>query len=466
MSQLDLARVLRDARPVAPAELRQRVRLVAAQATPPHRRIVTWRRALVVAVPVAAAIAAGVIATRPTHHAAQPTPVVRGAYAGAAQSKALTPEIAVAPNAHRIQRYSTSLELRVRDSAALSDRSKRAIAIAHSLGGYEQRVDVETARANGYADIVLRVPKTHVQQAVRRLTALGTIVSENVQVQDLTPQVNGTDRLIARLQRRLANLRAQPQDTQTERRIAALTTQIEKLQRDRAATVRAARYATVDLQLTTRTPPAPVHHGHGPLHGIGVAFRWIAIGAVSPSPCSRLSPGSRFAPCAAGARTRSSVGLELREDAEGRLADRQLPELRVDARLLLAARLVGRLDLGLAHRQRLPDGTDRAEAGLPALGGAEHVEVDLDVVDLLHAADVRVAPRLVRVDERAAAREARAGVHDLVAVDVAAAALHLLLRVQREGERQLLFHVRHCGSVLYPVQVLTYTPESASDRES
>ena len=288
MSQPDLARVLRDARPVAPPELRERVRLVAAKATPPRRRLVTWRRAVLVAVPVAIAVVAGVLATRPSHHgpggplATEPLQVQRSASVGAAahsKDRALAP-VAVPSSAKRIQRYSASLELRLRDAAAVSDASKRAIAIAHQLGGYEQRVNVDAARTTGYANIVLRIPKSHVQEAVRRLTALGTIVSENVQVQDLQSQVNATDRLIARLQQRLAELRALPQDTQTAQRLAALRTRIERLQRARAATVRSARYATVDLRLTTRTPPAPVKHGHGPLHGLGVAFRWIGIGAV------------------------------------------------------------------------------------------------------------------------------------------------------------------------------------------
>ena len=285
MSQPDLARVLRDARPVAPPELRERVRLVAAKATPPRRRLVTWRRAVLVAVPVAIAVVAGVLATRPTHQqaalhgeaVARRAPVTHAASDSLGNSPALS---TVAPNTKRIQRYSASLELRLRDAAAVSDASKRAIAIAHRLGGYEQRVNVDAARTSGYASIVLRIPKSHVQEAVRRLTALGTIMSENVQVQDLQSRVNATDRLIARSQQRLAELRALPPDTQTAQRVAALTTRIERLQRNRAATVRSARYATVDLQLTTRTPPAPVEHRHGPLHGLGVAFRWIGIGAV------------------------------------------------------------------------------------------------------------------------------------------------------------------------------------------
>jgi hypothetical protein len=291
MSQLDLARTLREARPVAPPELRERVRLVAAQASVPRRPLFTWRRGLLVAATAAIAITAGVLATRPSHNVAQPTPEdtarsridslgVTGSAAQAHQAPLAPKRVAVAPNVHRVQRYTASLELRVRDAGDISDASKRATGIAHNLGGYEQRINVDTARTTGYASIVLRIPKQHVQEAVRRLTALGTIVSEDVNVQDLQGRVDASDRLIARLQQRLTDLRAQVQDTQTVQQIAALTARIERLQRSRAATVRSARYATVNLQLTTRTPPAPVQHGHGPLHGLGVTFRWIGIGAV------------------------------------------------------------------------------------------------------------------------------------------------------------------------------------------
>jgi hypothetical protein len=291
MSQLDLARTLREARPVAPPDLRERVRLVAAHAAPPRRQLVTWRTALVAAALVVVAVVAGVLATRPDQHQAQRqqslsvekdgaySTTVGAAHAAAQDRTALAP-LTVPASSKRIQRYSASLELRLRDAVAVSDASKRAIAIAHNLGGYEQRINVDTARTTGYASILLRIPKRHVQEAVRRLTALGTIVSEDVQVQDLQGRVDATDRLLTRLQQRLADLRAHVQDTQTVEQITALAARIERLQRGRAATVRSARYATVNLQLTTRTLPAPVHHGHGPLHGLGVAFRWIGIGAV------------------------------------------------------------------------------------------------------------------------------------------------------------------------------------------
>ena len=44
--------------------------------------------------------------------------------------------------------------------------------------------------------------------------------------------------------------------------------------------MRAAHYATVQLHLETKPVVQPVKHGHGPLHGLGVAFHWIWIGAV------------------------------------------------------------------------------------------------------------------------------------------------------------------------------------------
>jgi hypothetical protein len=287
MSQPDLARTLREARPVAPTELRERVRLVAAQASPQRRQVVTWRRALVFAVVVGAAIAAGVIATRPAHHPRQVVlqalrPANRHAVAGSAASvdklgaPTATPP---SPSAKRLQNYSASLDVRVPTSAAVSTDAQHAIAIANSLGGYVAFVNVDAGGKSGYAEIRLRIPKIHVQEAVRRLSALGRVVSENVRIQDLQAGVNAGDRLIARLQAKLATLRTQFQSTLVQRQIASLTSQIERLQRGRANTVRTASYATVALSLST-PPSTPKSHHHGPLHGLGTAFRWIGIGAV------------------------------------------------------------------------------------------------------------------------------------------------------------------------------------------
>jgi hypothetical protein len=289
MSQPDLARTLRESRPAAPAELRERVRLIAAQASPPRRQLVTWRRSLVLAVVVGAAVAAGVIATRPSHQTTlverQASPPSHFSATGSAAIEKLAPSTAPpaatpAPSAKRLQQYTASLELRVPTPAAVSRDTQRAVAIAKSLGGHLAFVNVDTGGTTGYAEIRLRIPKLHVVEAVRRLSVLGRIIGENVRIQDLEAGVNATDRLITRLQDRLAALRTQPQTTLVERQIAALTTQIERLQRGRANTLRTASYATVALSLSTPpTTPAGPHH-HGPLHGLVTAFRWVGIGAI------------------------------------------------------------------------------------------------------------------------------------------------------------------------------------------
>jgi hypothetical protein len=294
VSQPDLVTQLREARPAAPPEVRERVRLIAAQA-PPARRRLSWKRALLVAAPVvAAAVVAAVVIPRGQRHAT-PTavpvapierkaaaPVATGAPATAAQGSAdhAVAPTAPTPSAKRLQSYSASLSLRVKNATAVSDLTKQTVKIAQSLGGFPQSVNVSAGGKTGYANIVLRVPRTRVQEAVSRLSALGTILNESVSVKDLQAGANATDRLIGRLQRQLTALRTQPQTPETARQLSALTARIQRLQRRQAATARAARYATVSLQLTTREPVAAPQHGHGPLHGLGVAFRWIGIGAL------------------------------------------------------------------------------------------------------------------------------------------------------------------------------------------
>ncbi len=290
MSQRDLVAELRAARIEAPAEVRARVRLIAAaDTTAQKRRTLTWRRALVVAVPVAAAVAAAIVLTRPAHSPPTAVPVERGVVHGAASSSATqgkafsTPSVpaplAPAPSTTRIQHYGAYLALRVPEPDGVSTGVKRALQITRSLGGYAGSVHATTAGTSGSADLTLKVPRAQVQEAVARLSSLGTITAEQVDVQDLQTGLDATDRTIARLQRQLAALRAQPPSAGNDARSAALVRRIQSLQRAEAATVRTARYATVRLHLGTAAPkPAPSHHG--PLHGLRVVFRWLGIGAV------------------------------------------------------------------------------------------------------------------------------------------------------------------------------------------
>lgn len=291
MSQRDLATELRGARITAPTELRERVRLIAAADTTPGRRF-TWRRALVVALPVAAAVAATVVVTRPGDNRQAATPSVlqgevkpgvtlqsaRPSSADSARGSATKLAVPSAPG--RVQVYGASIALRLSSATAVSDGVKSALRIASSLGGYPASVHAASEANVASADLVLKIPRAHVQEAISRLSALGTITSEQVDIQDKTAGLNATDRRIARLQTQLAELRKQPASATTLARIAALESQIAGLQRAAAATRRGAHYSTVQLHLTSAKAVVPHKQGHGPLHGVVVALTWLGIGAV------------------------------------------------------------------------------------------------------------------------------------------------------------------------------------------
>jgi uncharacterized protein DUF4349 len=292
MSQRDLVAELRGSRVSAPLEVRERVRLIVASASPPPRRRLTWRRALVVALPVAAAVAASIVFTRPSHDnvtAAQATRsagegalrVQHGAAAKIAPHASDSAKTFVAPTAAgRAVRYGAYLALRVPTPDGVSEGVKRALRITSSVGGYPTSVHASSKQHAASADLILKVPRRHVQDAIQRLSALGTITGEQVDVEDVQAGVNATVRTIARLQRRLATLRAQAQTPSVQQQIETITGRIERLQRNEAATIRATRFATIQLHLQTPQAAAPHKHAAGPLHGLGVAFRWIGIGAI------------------------------------------------------------------------------------------------------------------------------------------------------------------------------------------
>jgi hypothetical protein len=301
MSQRDLAAELRAARITAPAEVRERIRAIAATDTTAREPRFTWRRALVVALPVAAAVAATVVFTRPAHHptalpgetAVLQTAKVRAADAqsapaatGATQLAGPLPHVAgtaipVPPSRTRVQRYGATLGLRVPTPDGVSSGVQRALRIATALGGHPTSVHATSHGRTAHAELVLKIPRRNVQRAITRLSQLGTITGEQVDVQDLQPGLDANGRTIARIQTTLAALRAEAQTPDVIRQIAALTDEIAALQRAQANTIRSASFATVRLSLATPPVKAAVHHTHrGPFHWLGQALLWGGIGAV------------------------------------------------------------------------------------------------------------------------------------------------------------------------------------------
>ncbi len=299
MSQRDLVAELRAARITAPVEVRERIRAIAATDTTLREPRFTWRRALVVALPVAAAVAAAIVFTRPANHptavpveraiadqAAKLAPQAHGSAAHTFSTQsgtAATPGIAipVPPSRTRVQRYGATLALRVPTPDGVSAGVQRALRIATALGGHPTSVHATSKGRTAHAELVLRIPRRNVQRAISRLSQLGTITGEQVDVQDLQTGLDTTSRTIARIQKKLSDLRAQTQTPEVVQQIAALTAQVAGLQRAQANTIRAASFATVQLSLATPPVKAAVHHTHrGPFHWLGQALLWLGIGAV------------------------------------------------------------------------------------------------------------------------------------------------------------------------------------------
>lgn len=275
-SSPDLIHELRASRPSAPAELRARVREIAAAqpaASPWARWRFPIRRGALIAVPTAAALAfasAGVLGLARSDAPARESlelesqtgplaPVAPTTEAG----KAAVPLQGAADTAtgSRAQRVSATLTLEVADSDAVSRAAQDALDLTRSLGGYVVSSSVATGE-EGSASLTVRVPVTRVQDAIAGLSGLGRIVSQQVTIDDLQANL---DELVKReasvrgqIARILARLRTEDLDPQTEAvlrsRLQTLRTELRELRSGIDATNAEARMSTI--QLTVVTPGA------------------------------------------------------------------------------------------------------------------------------------------------------------------------------------------------------------------
>ena len=163
---------------------------------------------------------------------------------------------ALPPASRRLQDYDARMRLRVQDAAALDRGTKRAMRDTRALGGFVASIDFGTRPEDqGDASLVLRVPVAKVQEAVARYTELGTIISQQVKINDLQPQADRLSQSATELRRRIAELVAKSRRSglTVDERI-----QLENARRDlqsvtgrQSRLVREASYATVTLELTT-----------------------------------------------------------------------------------------------------------------------------------------------------------------------------------------------------------------------
>ena len=187
--------------------------------------------------------------------------------AAADSGTAMAQKAAPGPVTGRAQRYVATLALAVDDTDALSEATQRALTIARDLGGYVVNVQYATG-ADGTSSLTLRVPAGRAGDAVTRLSALGTIVAQNVQIQDLQESLDGLDREVEKLRARIAALTVQIERATTSVERARLLEQraqaqaeLRELRASRAATAAEARNATIQLELRTEERSGAVAPG-------------------------------------------------------------------------------------------------------------------------------------------------------------------------------------------------------------
>ena len=285
MSMTEIVDELRATRPRASDALRLQV--LTAASRPPVRqpsfldRIRGRRLALLVpaaaGLAVVSAVAIGVTRPQPSAGDASSTPTTverSAAESGtaltappAAADASAAQKAAPGPVTGRAQRYVATLALAVEDTDALSEATQRALSIARDLGGYVVSVQYATG-TDGTSSLTLRVPSSRAGDAVTRLSALGTIVAQNVQIQDLQESLDGLDREVEKLRARIAALTVQLERATTSVERARLLeqraqaqAQLRELRASRAATAAEARNATIQLELRTEEGSGAVAPG-------------------------------------------------------------------------------------------------------------------------------------------------------------------------------------------------------------
>jgi hypothetical protein len=273
----ELASELRAASPVASPGLRERVLEVAARERPrrePRFSLPPLRRLALVAVPavlivaVGGALLHGLASSGSSGQKAAPAPVRSRSNGGRTpalpQPRSLQldktpgqPYSAVVPSGARLQQYGAFLRLQVKDVGALSDATKRAMRFARDVGGYVAYVRYSSPKhGQGSAAIIVRVPVDRVQDVIEEYSNLGTILSQKINIVDVTKAVEEQAREIARLKGQVAQIEAGGVTPQERYRLAELQARLDYLTKHRAATVRRAQFARVTLELATK----PKHH--------------------------------------------------------------------------------------------------------------------------------------------------------------------------------------------------------------
>jgi hypothetical protein len=293
---------LRATAPVAPERLRQRVLDLAPASRSPKRRLVLVVVPVAVVLAVGAALvhgfvssgsrpdAAALAAASPSHLIAHSPNHAKTSF-GPLGQKQLNSPLPVAgtsaldqtkPSAryslvipkNRLVHADASLEVQVGSHAALSHATNKATQIVSSLGGYAQSVQYQTVRkgyGNAYLD--LRVPVGQAQNAIAKLGALGTLVSQQISTRDLQQQLTKQTDQFGVLRREIAVYQqalqsgtlSASQRVEIQIRLESALHSVKLLRRARSSTLAYGATANISLTLTTNKHAVvvPGHHKSG-----------------------------------------------------------------------------------------------------------------------------------------------------------------------------------------------------------
>jgi Domain of unknown function (DUF4349) len=283
----ELVRDLRALPTAAPMQVRERVRVLGEPGQTPtfwdRLRSLSLRRSLLVLAPacavglVVAAVVHGIVSSGGQHRETLTTVQRGGALEGGAQHGASgadrTPPVygtattkspfdlgLPGPTPGRYQDYEAWMTVRVKDLEGLTDQTNEAMRIVGSYGGYVASVEQSTTAGRpGESDLVLRVPVTHVQDALLQLSRLGTVVERHLSIRDLNRVVQQQRARILQLKLFIARASEALQGSLPADVRLRLQLQLDEARRNltRAtnagkATLRAASLSRISLTLTTQ----------------------------------------------------------------------------------------------------------------------------------------------------------------------------------------------------------------------
>lgn len=287
----ELAALVRASKPRASAELRERVlTLVPPEPQPRTARFnLGWRPSLVLVPAALVAIVAGaaIVGTRgltgDAEVVSQPTVSKQietegrdGVFSQQAQpperaqagdEDKTAPSAALPPSRTRAQDFRAELRVRVRNLTELSRATARAMRVARSLGGFVVLAQYDAPGGkDGDSVLVVRVPVQKVQTAILRFAELGTIVGQQIRIEDLQRTINQQTESIQALRRTVATLERELERTdltaveraRLRQRLLRAKDQLAARLGSRSATTQQAATARISLTLTTRTNVEPV----------------------------------------------------------------------------------------------------------------------------------------------------------------------------------------------------------------